>query len=1791
MCSADGRMAGGSCVAATCAEPVFPRGWLAVYGCTPGGHHGADCMITCANGYLVSGGRRGYCLPDAGVQPGTASYQQMQLTCGISQCDAPPLLDGEVVLDGCVALGTFGCKYGIGLSECQDSVGDRWDYGLPCEIGCTEGYIQAVEVQEARGTCLPDDGVTAERASGIVRDFWLSSYQGQMAHCVDSPIAETGGWTWLHGASSAGTQLSTSPVLRSGNSVWRNAQTVWSFGGLTGSDEIMNDMWSLRRGVWTVDTQGPADPVNRRDTDSWPGSRHGHAVASNTDARMWLFGGYGYAGTVGDAGFLADLWSWEPEGPVFRWSWHGGPNTTAHRGSITSLSEQGEYSPSNWPSARYKNTIWTDSNGTIWNFGGRGYGVVGDSAVGYLNDLWSYHSGEWAWRGGHNATNKAGEYSEEGHYSAANWPGARAVTSTWSNVQQGVQGATWIFGGLGYGSSVAPIVGTVNALEGYAYSLDNTHRFEFHHCMAPKLSVTVRPTDYDEADEFLVIYLNGDELGFCDPGMTAQCGEQYECIVSQDISPYINGEITTLDVQLVNTFSVTLATENAACDGEGRTGSYLLAAEIRLDGCGVMPASGRLNDLWAFDGDEWKWYSPDNNTDAVGVFEDRGELSRASWPGSRSEHAAWVDGEQNVWIFGGQGFGDREFHDHLPDMWMFDGSNASNPMWMWVGSENGTQVYDNGTWVDEYSQPGVYGNQGIATPDTWPGARRATIFWVDDEGKRYIQGGHGYGECLRHENGTCLSTGAPGYVSDVWMFSSWCNRGLRIEHSPTICSGTTSRICNYNCDDGYYAVGTHRCEENRTFVGGLCVASVCNASEVDPVSQFVVEGCDADMLQGTVCILGCRDGFQASGFSPGMCINDFNASTALYTDQAVTCTASLCSMPVLTLGQVIVSGCEAGGSMNVSECVLGCEWAPAASATTGLCTADPGNESASYKGFGADCTVKDPTVVNNSRVWTWEDGTLMAGNARALDGPGPITPREAQAMTLYDNALVIFGGLGFGEQRSVAGHLNDLWVYNDSTWTRAGGASGINAHLIYGIDGEADWPGSRTDHRLWVDSGCVWMFGGFGFEDNGQSGYLNDLWKLQSTETWTRMGGSYDPNAVGIYENSSNGPAWPGARRAYATWSPTGCVMLFGGEGYAASTTSRAGYLNDLWSLCYTSADIVLHVEWSWVGGSNYTGDIGVYDAVHGNWPGSRVSSAALVDPAGTSAWMFGGYGFAGSNLAGYLSDLWVHDGTLWTLRSERAHHGLDNVAVYDSLGVSTSWALPGARQGHALWADSKSNLWIFAGFGFGNSSRCGPLNDVWEYNQSSSNWTWWGGSTRPGAPGYQGSQGTATAGTWTGSRHSPSALYDRGRVWMYGGHGTAGYDTGHGQLSDLWTFAEWCTDGLAIDNSNTSCSGAVGHVCVFSCNSGYSIGETHTCRADLSFEGGSCIPSVCPVPALTEGQVIVSGCEVNGAMESNACELGCADGYSASNLSAGICRAVPGSTAAGYQGQEAACLASMCNAPSHLGPEQKVESGCDDYAAMGTHCELGCQRGYIASDGAMGYCTADSGSSTATYVDQSVTCMPFSVDQAIGAWTWIGGAQSMRDQINSSFGIQGVAGSVGWPAPRARHGSCANGYGNGSMWLFGGATTGGSLSLGAASLNDLWAFNGQEWAWVGGGEDVNVPTVNSLQQGSPADTAWPGARSGHSMWDDLSNGFFMFGGHGYPHENYTTEALRLNDLWRYSDGAWILLGGENATEQSGNHACEPDCKWPGKRQPATLSTLLHSFCLYVSILCVYILP
>jgi N-acetylneuraminic acid mutarotase len=280
--------------------------------------------------------------------------------------------------------------------------------------------------------------------------------------------------------------------------------------------------------------------------------------------------------------------------------------------------------------------------------------------------------------------------------------------------------------------------------------------------------------------------------------------------------------------------------------------------------------------------------------------------------------------------------------------------------------------------------------------------------------------------------------------------------------------------------------------------------------------------------------------------------------------------------------------------------------------------------------------------------WTWVGGSALA-NKNGVYGtlgvadPGNIPGARGMAAVWVDssNTVWLFGGAGYDASNTIVGELGDLWKYSSGQWTWMAGPKVMNQKGVYGTlgtSGASNIPGGRSAASYWIDaSGNLWLFGGVGYDSNGSSLILNDLWKFSGGQ-WTWMGGSKVGDQGPVYgtQGSASASNIPGARQFATAWSDaSGNGWLFGGNGYY--TSSKVGELNDLWK--YSGG------QWTWVSGSNSAnlnstfGTEGILDPA--NVPGGRDFTTAWSDANG-NLWLFGGWGQT-PGAAGDLNDLWMY--------------------------------------------------------------------------------------------------------------------------------------------------------------------------------------------------------------------------------------------------------------------------------------------------------------------------------------------------------------------------------------------------------------------------------------------------------------------------------------------------------------------------------------------------------------------
>ena len=205
-----------------------------------------------------------------------------------------------------------------------------------------------------------------------------------------------------------------------------------------------------------------------------------------------------------------------------------------------------------------------------------------------------------------------------------------------------------------------------------------------------------------------------------------------------------------------------------------------------------------------------------------------------------------------------------------------------------------------------------------------------------------------------------------------------------------------------------------------------------------------------------------------------------------------------------------------------------------------------------------------------------------------------------------------------------------------------------------------------------------------------------------------------------------------------------------------------------------------------------------------GNTPGARGGGFSWTDKNG-NLWLYGGYGRTVS--AGDLGDLWMFNITIkqwtWVAGSSAANQP----AVYGTQGVASASNIPGGRHSAVGWIDSSGNFWLYGGLTYTNG---GDLGDLWEFDTTTKQWTWVGGSTTVNQPAVYGTQGVASASNIPGGWDSAVGWTDsRGNLWLFSGYGdgSTAWSGGltWGDINTLWEFNTATKQWTWVGGSSTA--------------------------------------------------------------------------------------------------------------------------------------------------------------------------------------------------------------------------------------------------------------------------------------------------------------------------------------------------------------------------------------------------
>jgi N-acetylneuraminic acid mutarotase len=721
--------------------------------------------------------------------------------------------------------------------------------------------------------------------------------------------------------------------------------------------------------------------------------------------------------------------------------------------------------------------------------------------------------------------------------------------------------------------------------------------------------------------------------------------------------------------------------------------------------------------------------------------------------------------------------------------------------------------------------------------------------------------------------------------------------------------------------------------------------------------------------------------------------------------------------------------------------------------------------------------------------------------------------------------LWLFGGSGYGVSTSnLVGALNDLWEFNPTTneWAWMGGSNTAGAAGVYGTirtPATGNIPSARFASVSWTDSnGNFWLFGGFGNDSVsgapgyvGPIGYLNDLWEFNpSTNQWTWVAGSsvFSGNCVYSLDNLANGFPNEGAL--------TGCGQpgVYGTLGTPATT----------------------------------------------NVPGARYDADSWIDSKG-NLWLFGGLGFDGSGSLGILNDLWEFQPSTgeWTWVSgsnENRPNAEGQPGIYGTLqnpGVENS---PGGRVSAAAWTDSKGNLWLLGGYGADSTGSMGYLNDLWQFDPSTNEWTWMGGSSTLGWLGGQfgayESWMTPAAGNFPGGRLSATVWTDSsGDFWLFGGYGydAVGY---YAYLNDLWEFSPSTCEWTWMDGDNTVVGGST---------SGHGTSNT-------GVYGTLQTPAFLNTPG---GRVGAAGW-VDG--KGNLWLFG---GVTASsNYLTGYVDLWEYSLNAG--GQPAAATPSFSPGPGTYLTGQSVvlsdstpgstiyylSSGSASATQYTGPIPIASTETIQAVSTASGY--ANSAVASATYTVEQAATPTFSLPP--GAYP-TPQTLSISDATPNAVIYYTTDGTTPTTSSTQYTGQITIST---SETIQAIAVSGeAAVSAIAAADYTIWpASSGDEWAWKSGSSSGFENQVYGTL-GMPAVGNIPSLRALASTWTDKSGNFWLFGGGGGPDTAGAGSQVGLNDLWEFapSNSEWTWMGGDVATNCSSGHGGQ--C---GQTQPGVYGTL-----------------
>jgi N-acetylneuraminic acid mutarotase len=814
--------------------------------------------------------------------------------------------------------------------------------------------------------------------------------------------------------------------------------------------------------------------------------------------------------------------------------------------------------------------------------------------------------------------------------------------------------------------------------------------------------------------------------------------------------------------------------------------------------------SGDLNDMWEYNPSTnlWAWMGgsnllPSDIGVAPGMYGTLGQAAAGNIPSGRNGAVTWTDLNGNLWLFGGVSYSYTGIFSYSNDLWEF---NPGSNQWTWVSGSNTANQY------------GVYGALGTPGQGNVPGARTTAVSWVDSKGNLWLFGGYGYD-----------SSGNQGDLNDLWEYNPSTNQWTWVGGSDT--------------EDQASAPGTLQTPATGNVPGARSSA----VGWTDKSGNFWLFGGTGALNDLWKYNPATHEWAWMSGnpSSPALSRNQ----TGVYGTLQVPDPANV---PGSRTGPL--SWTDHSGNLWMFGGV-GPDSTGTFSMLNDLWEFNPATNQWAW--MGGSSVV--PQSCTGLASWCGAYGWYGALRTPAM-GNVPGGRYDAAGWTDSKGNFWLLGGDGF-DSMGQPGGLSDLWEFRPNS---AGLQVAATPVISPGSGTYTTWqtvtitdttPGATIQYLINGTppalgySGPITVFStetiqamasasGYANSNIATANYAADI-PAAAPPTFSPLSGTYSAAQTVTISDTT-----PGATIYYAVGgTPTLSSAVYTGpitvsspqiveamavaDGYQASTVS---------SSAYNIEPNQTQSEWTWMGGSNavasscygnsassttchrpgWYGTLGKSAA--GNVPGGRVSALGWTDSTG-KLWLFGGNAYDSAGTLGVMNDLWMFNPSTaqwtWMGGSNKLPCSSENACgvagVYGTLGVPAAGNVPGGREWATGWTDQSGHFWLFGGWGYDANDTVGFLNDLWEFDPSTSQWTWEGGSsTVPclycGQPGIYGTLGIPAAGNYPGARYYAASWADvNGNFWIYGG---LGYDARGIACypDDLWEFSaaqkQWAWQG-----------------------------------------------------------------------------------------------------------------------------------------------------------------------------------------------------------------------------------------------------------------------------------------------------------------------------------------------------------------------------------------------------------